>query len=441
MADTSATDTANAAGGSMDTPLDTSVRSAQERRVAAEKDQASLPEKADKLAAQQKSEMDKFRKEHVYPHPEVEPWKGKMPENDPVSSFGSIASALGILVSAATKTPLASALNASAAAMTAIRSNDLAKYQEAKDAWKTNTELALKNAEWEAKGYQNALDLMKTNWDEGWAAFKTHATATGNVAVAAMEDVGQAEQYTLGMGRLHAELARLQPELAAAADTAEQRIQLNSYIIDRAKQMHPNFDQLQPDQKRALLGKARLDVEAEQATATRKLGAREESIKARMARTGEAYDQASVAFDEEVSKARTEGRHAAGGAPLSEEKRNGYSSEIEKMEHIKAAVQALGTGYLKMGVKEPLETLIARLPFTEGTTPLRNLKNDLKTLAADQRSKFKSEFSSVQSVLDPTQPPDTILHAIDERIGLLKGTLGGGNAPAKSKDNYSHLWE
>ena len=62
---------------------------------------------------------------------------------DPIEAFGSFGSVFGILASAFTHAPMENALNASAAAMNAIKEGDAKSYDRAYKAWEQNTKHCL----------------------------------------------------------------------------------------------------------------------------------------------------------------------------------------------------------------------------------------------------------------------------------------------------------
>ena len=88
-------------------------------------------------------------------------------ETGPIESFASIGSIFGLLASAFTKTPLTSALNASAAAMNSIHQHDEEGYKSAYEAWKENTALALKRFGMEREMFEDTNKLISTDL-EGW---------------------------------------------------------------------------------------------------------------------------------------------------------------------------------------------------------------------------------------------------------------------------------
>lgn len=186
------------------------MRKSQSDLEAAQKDTEAATQKqveagkgvVTEMQRQQQQTKD-FSKEHPIPTTHLEPWTQKEPQSNPMSAFGSWASAFGIIAGAVTKTGLASSLNASAAAINAIHQNDLAAYKDAREAWKDNTEIAIKNAEWEHKSYQEAFELMKTDQAAGLALAQAVATQAGNDAMLAKLKEGNikdAWEMAKGMG-------------------------------------------------------------------------------------------------------------------------------------------------------------------------------------------------------------------------------------------------
>lgn len=108
----------------------------------------------------------------------------------PIEAFGSIGSIFGILASAFTKTPITSALNASAAAMTAIHTKDEQAYKSAYEAWKENTSLAMKRFDIERAVFEDTNKLFETDY-KGWQVKKqADATRFGDRKKLAMLQLG-----------------------------------------------------------------------------------------------------------------------------------------------------------------------------------------------------------------------------------------------------------
>jgi hypothetical protein len=81
----------------------------------------------------------------------------------PLEMFGSIGSVFAMAASAFTRTPMTSALNAGAAAMTAVRQNDEKGYEAAFQAWQDNTTLALKRFGMEHQMVGDIDHLLETD--------------------------------------------------------------------------------------------------------------------------------------------------------------------------------------------------------------------------------------------------------------------------------------
>lgn len=107
------------------------------------------------------------------------PWnaeeQSKKFQTDPIQAFGSLGSVFGMIASAFTRAPMENALNASAAAMQAVRAGDEEAYNRAHTAWKENTELAFKRHQVQREAYHDALDLMNTDMNLGLTKMKMAA--------------------------------------------------------------------------------------------------------------------------------------------------------------------------------------------------------------------------------------------------------------------------
>jgi len=81
----------------------------------------------------------------------------------PLETFGSVGMVFALAASAFTRTPLTSALNAGAAAMNAIHQSDEKAYESAYEAWKANSDLAIKRFNMERNLYEDANKLATTD--------------------------------------------------------------------------------------------------------------------------------------------------------------------------------------------------------------------------------------------------------------------------------------
>lgn len=106
--------------------------------------------------------------------------EGAKHQTDPIAAFGSLGSVFGIIASSFTHQPFASALNASAAAINALRKGDREDYERAYKAWQDNTKVALDRHKIEQDAYQSAVELLKLNMAAGQAKMRVLAARFGD---------------------------------------------------------------------------------------------------------------------------------------------------------------------------------------------------------------------------------------------------------------------
>ena len=99
--------------------------------------------------------------------PALRPWNAEQEKaryiRGPMENFGSVGMIFAMAASAFTRTPMISALNAGAAAMQATAQSDEKAYKQAFDAWKSNSDLALKRFDMERNLYEDANKLLTTD--------------------------------------------------------------------------------------------------------------------------------------------------------------------------------------------------------------------------------------------------------------------------------------
>jgi hypothetical protein len=99
--------------------------------------------------------------------PALRPWNAEQEKakyiRGPMENFGSVGMIFAMAASAFTRTPMISALNAGAAAMQATQQSDEKAYKQAFDAWKSNSDLALKRFDMERNLYEDANKLLTTD--------------------------------------------------------------------------------------------------------------------------------------------------------------------------------------------------------------------------------------------------------------------------------------
>jgi hypothetical protein len=95
------------------------------------------------------------------------PWNADKERSErirgPLENFGSVGVIFALAASAFTRTPMTSALTAAGAAMTAMRQSDEEGYKTAYEAWKANSDLAIKRFNIERNLYEDANKLVSTD--------------------------------------------------------------------------------------------------------------------------------------------------------------------------------------------------------------------------------------------------------------------------------------
>jgi len=95
---------------------------------------------------------------------------------DPMESFGSVGMVFAMLAPAFAGLPMSASLNAGAAALNAIKEGDEKAYQQNFEAFKTNTDLALKRHDIMRQAYNDATTLMNSNINAGRTKMELAAT-------------------------------------------------------------------------------------------------------------------------------------------------------------------------------------------------------------------------------------------------------------------------
>lgn len=182
---------------------------------------------------------------------ELKPWNAEAQREKfmtkPVDAFGSIGSVFGIIASAFTHQPMQNALDASAAAMNAIRAGDREKYEDALAAWKDNTALALKRHQLQHEQYQDAMELMKTNMALGKAKLDTLFAQYGDAKLYALSQAGYDEQLFKGI-QSRAEAAK---SLQAIHDSDFDRALINRVYESQAEQIDKETKQTEDQIKQS----------------------------------------------------------------------------------------------------------------------------------------------------------------------------------------------
>lgn len=101
-------------------------------------------------------------------------------QTDPVEAWGSSAMVLAAVGSLLTRTPLTTAMNSAAAVMKAYKQNDLETAQQEFERWKTSSEMAIKQQDFQMEAYKAALSKASTDRKAATADFMAYAKAFGD---------------------------------------------------------------------------------------------------------------------------------------------------------------------------------------------------------------------------------------------------------------------
>jgi hypothetical protein len=151
---------------------------------------------------------------------DLKPWNAeeerKKYATSPMEQFGSWGVIAATLASAFTRQPMMNALNGAAAAMTAIQERDDKKYDRAYEAFKTNTELAIKRHNMQREAYQDAIQMLNTDRETGTAELAMLTEKFGDKRARALLDGGYIKElieYQNSQRAAYQGLAQMLPQL------------------------------------------------------------------------------------------------------------------------------------------------------------------------------------------------------------------------------------
>lgn len=209
----------------------------QQAEVDTAKAEAPIVKQIDDIATQMAGYHDEIQKlQSQAPKLSVTPFQAPQAEN-PMNAFVSLGGILGLISAFATKTPLTTALNASTAAMNAIKQNNADAYNQAFETWKANTDMAIKVASFQNEQYKNAIDLMNTDMAAGQARIRALGAAFDETQTMEMLMHGGPDKLADFIYK-RADLAVRLQEVAGA--NAERGIRVRNYLnaVDEYKRTH-----------------------------------------------------------------------------------------------------------------------------------------------------------------------------------------------------------
>jgi hypothetical protein len=398
--------------GTVSTPLDSTIDAATQSQQKMIQGLVAQPgggaglgleqrylQEAEARRAKGDAERAQFDKDNPLPKAaKLEPWTQKLPEPDPAKSFGSWASVFGVLAGSLSRQPLTAALNASGMAMQAMRANDIKAYEDAKQTWKDNLDITLKNSEQEYKAYEAAFKKRQSNWAEGDADFRTAAAAAHNVAAAQHASEESRWGHVTALGNAI-------KGLRDSRDAMEARAQLDAVVMERVPAILQAKGIAQgsatPQQVQAAQFQIRQDIKIEEARreAVAKHVAAEKPIAVlvdgKSTYLTPAQITAAVANGNIVAPASSA---AKGPRSLTEKQRADYEiqyaetqNSLNEIDDLVARVEKYGTGLLSSAIK-PLES--AYEAATGGMPERARLEQDLQRLQSSMHTRLKSQFES-----------------------------------------------
>lgn len=139
---------------------------------------------------------------------------------DPLESFGSLGSVFAMLASAFTHAPMTNALNASAAAMHAIKDGNDEQFKRAFEAFKENNDLVVKRHAMMNQQYHNAATLMDKDMAAGRDALAQNAARFGDQRLLTLLNAGfdkEALEYVSSFTKMYKDQEDLKDHLTERA--------------------------------------------------------------------------------------------------------------------------------------------------------------------------------------------------------------------------------
>ena len=235
--------------GGIDPAITSGLADLERRKISADTaGEARISKTLDEDSARMKAA---FAAEGASAH-DIKPWDEKAESAkhnyDPIEAFGSVGSVFAILASAFTHQPMENALNGAASAMNAIKQGKKEDYQRAYEAWKSNSELALKRHQMMHEEYVDAGELLKTNLAAGRAKMTAAAARFGDQKTLFLLEHGMdKELIDLQMARQNSALKMAE----ALPKIEEDHIKLTSLLDMKDENGQPLYDQQHPGSPRS----------------------------------------------------------------------------------------------------------------------------------------------------------------------------------------------
>lgn len=164
----------------------------------------------------------------------------RAPEANPIQTFGSMASLLGIFASAFTRRPFENALNAASSAMNAQRQNDLDTYDRSYKEWEDNAKLGLKRHELESQTLNQILELADKDQNAALAQLKAYGAANGSQAASVLAQIGdwaEIGKYAESMSDMRTKLAKSVVDIQMAEENRKLKQAQTGYYQQKTEDL------------------------------------------------------------------------------------------------------------------------------------------------------------------------------------------------------------
>ena len=119
----------------------------------------------------------------------------KFKSDNPLESFGSAASVIGMFGGLLTRSPFITSMNAAAGAINSARQKNFEDYDANYKSWKANSDHVSKLMSWRVEGYKAAMEQYKGQEDSLQAQLTAIASATKDVPMIQALQSGVAQNY------------------------------------------------------------------------------------------------------------------------------------------------------------------------------------------------------------------------------------------------------
>lgn len=169
----------------------------------------------------------------------VKPWDAKKEAaertTDPFQSFGSAGAIFALIASAFTHTPAINAMNGMASAINAVKANDRQGYEDAYNAWKENTTLALDRHRAEMEDFNSAMEKAKNDPAVMAQELQVYGAKYDDkiaMAHAALGDFGTLQQAKTAQQNASMRWVELQPQIQAMHDQQMERFSVQDQLMN-----------------------------------------------------------------------------------------------------------------------------------------------------------------------------------------------------------------